>query len=1182
MINTLINFSLDSATVANPDGTLSNSFTDTTVVSGPGQTPIGDYPKALDFGAVGKAVCDVASLPVNLNRFCIHLVFNATKAVTSRQNLAESTSLPFAVYLLPGNTSAKFNLVTAVRPSQHDWSGPDTLFRKELTLNKWYTASLVYDFDTAALFVDGELVTVHAFPNGGIEKQTGGKLFLGTWADGTRDHFNGRLAAFQWLDGIPEEMEQLVDERRNHAEWFITYKYEDIRKRINTGARTKPLTYLSAAGAHIQHYERCALMYHPSPGIAFEIHGAIYEKYKTLANSESLGYLIGDEFNTTRAGGKKSLFSKGGIYWSGATGAHPVTDKIYAEYESLGESKNWGFPTKAAKSLPNGIEQEFQGARFYCKRNEPKANEVHGAILTRFLATGGVSKWGFPVSNESDIRKGASVIGKFSEFEGCTFYWSASTGACEVHGDIRRKYLEINGPLSDLGFPVSDEINIPNHSGTGKMNTFQKGSILWYGNFSSIKIARPFKIWLGRIDSKESEGLGRGQNDLYIKKIKVTQNSTVLYEGRRPSSGSWGGKNVVDVNFTLPPVITPNNANLKIKLYLDIWEDDSPTNSDDFIGKYEKTLEAANGWGLNENNGIYNVSFGLVRSLTWSVKPQVNMNTLTEVEKWWGTRNRGTYPITYAQYASAYKGVDSDTEWWDVSDWLEKAFYEAAVKGIAEKGNCFGMSLEGIYARKGKSIFAMPLNRFQGNSGWNTIANEINIKHTYQIGANPIWWFLGEFLTGNTHDPVDVFNRTLNEFNRGNHPVICVAQNYDFSGAPHVILPVRWDKSAKPWKITVLDPNDPGNTRELTVNPDNNTFKYVGTSTYSGGAWSGGRFYYMPFCILDERQRVPVWDLLLLLLSGTIIILADDSETVAITDSEGNDLNAFGNRATTLLKNGVQPAEFFVGYNGFESNMKPGQVLVRKEAGALPLVTSDIMALLNLSVSDQRVKSKLLSLTTALEKDKDALRKIKGRSAKHILNDKAVLATLKPELISELEKISAVNSKRNFIHTIKGSKKGKLSYFLKSGLTEIRVESGIALNEVHKLEVNDLATHFCKIKMDSQNTKAVTLDIRNRLGAGGDYCHMTIQNLGVGPDNDLEINVKQGLAGVEILNKGNKTDLQVSITTRINRKDQTRAFVVPVEKGVRLKPVSVITEKELTVSNIERIFGKGRDTYRLK
>ncbi len=1179
MANSLINFNLDSAAVANPDGTFSTTFTGTSVVPGPGSTIFGNFPKALDFGTSGKAATNIVSLPVNLNQFCINVVFNASNAVTSRQNLVESTLLPFSINLTTGNTASKFNLNASIKPKFHEWSGPDTMFKTELNLNKWYAVSLVYDFDTVALFINEELVAVHAFPNGLIEKLTGGKLFFGTWVDGIRDQFKGKFAAFQLYDGIPSELENLLDERRNHAEWFITYKYEDFRKNFNVGVRTKALTYLSTIGAHIQYYERSAIMYHPSLGVALEMHGAIYEKYKTITNSESLGFLICDESNTTKAGGKKSLFSKGGIYWSGSTGALPVTDKIYAEYENLGESKNWGFPIKVQKAISNGFEQEFQNCRFYYKNGQPKAKEVHGAILTKFLAVGGVSKWGYPVSNESDINKGSSVIGKYSEFEFCTIYWSGSSGAFEVHGEIREKYKSINGPLSDLGFPTSDEINIPNFTGTGKMNTFQKGSILWYGSYNSIKIARPFKLFIGRIDSKESEGFGRGQNDLYIKKLKVTQNGAVLYEKRHPSSGSWGGKNIVNVNITIPNIITPNNSNIKVKLYLDIWEDDSPTDADDHMGTYEKILEASNAWGLRDNDGIYNAKFGKINSLTWSVKPEVNINTLSYAEKWWGVKNRSSSALSYSQYASAFKGVDSEAEWWDVTDWLEKAFYEAAVKNVSKKGNCFGMSLEGIYSWKGKSLFSMPLNRF---TTWNTLENEFKIKHSYQVGANPIWWIVGQFLTGNTHDPVDVFNNTMNEFNHGKNPVICITQNYDFSGAAHAIMPVKWDKSTKPWKITILDPNFTGTTKELTVNPDNNTFKYVGSKTYSGGEWSGGRFYYMPFSILDEKQRVPFWDLILLLIAGTIIILADDAETVSITDTNGNDLNAFGTRAMNMLKSGNEPSEFFVGINGFDTDINPGQILVRKEIAALPSTTSAISSTLNLPISVKTATRGVAALSQSLGNDKITAKIIEGRSAQYILSDKTALSQLKPDVVKQLNEIVNVNSKRNFIHTIKGNKNGKLNYYIKSGFNEIKLESVLNLNETHKLEVNDLATNFCKIKLNSPREKKLTVEIKNNLGVNGDYLITKIRDYSISPANNFEINIKQGIGGVEVINKGIKTNLNVSITSKLNNKISTKSFLVPMDKGVRLKPSSVLTREELTFSSIADIFGKVIQTYRIK
>jgi uncharacterized protein with LGFP repeats len=67
------------------------------------------------------------------------------------------------------------------------------------------------------------------------------------------------------------------------------------------------------------------------------------------------------------------------------------------------------------------------------------------------------AKWGFPITSESGVRKNGRVVGRFSEFETTTFYWSSGSGAFEVHGDIRRKYMDLGGPRGELGFPLSDE-----------------------------------------------------------------------------------------------------------------------------------------------------------------------------------------------------------------------------------------------------------------------------------------------------------------------------------------------------------------------------------------------------------------------------------------------------------------------------------------------------------------------------------------------------------------------------------------------------------------------------------------------------------------------------------------------------------------------------------------------------
>jgi hypothetical protein len=62
-------------------------------------------------------------------------------------------------------------------------------------------------------------------------------------------------------------------------------------------------------------------------------------------------------------------------------------------------------------------------------------------------------------------------------FAGCDIYYSGATGAHELHGDIRAKYRQVNGPAR-LGLPTTDETSCPD--GIGRYNHFAKSaSIYW-------------------------------------------------------------------------------------------------------------------------------------------------------------------------------------------------------------------------------------------------------------------------------------------------------------------------------------------------------------------------------------------------------------------------------------------------------------------------------------------------------------------------------------------------------------------------------------------------------------------------------------------------------------------------------------------------------------------------------
>lgn len=67
--------------------------------------------------------------------------------------------------------------------------------------------------------------------------------------------------------------------------------------------------------------------------------------------------------------------------------------------------------------------------------------------------------------------------GAFRHFERGSIYWSAATGAREVHGAIRDRWQETGWEQGPLGLPTTDEIATPD--GIGRYNHFEQGSIYW-------------------------------------------------------------------------------------------------------------------------------------------------------------------------------------------------------------------------------------------------------------------------------------------------------------------------------------------------------------------------------------------------------------------------------------------------------------------------------------------------------------------------------------------------------------------------------------------------------------------------------------------------------------------------------------------------------------------------------
>jgi len=642
-----------------------------------------------------------------------------------------------------------------------------------------------------------------------------------------------------------------------------------------------------------------------------------------------LGELQSDEIDGKKRGSKKSLFRAGGIYWSGTTGARTVLGDIFINYENLDASSHAiGLPTKDATTITGGKMQLFQKGRMYCKRGSNVAKEVHGSILNRFLKLGGHTKKGFPISDELDIKKGTKVIGKRSDFEKCSIYWSSKTGAFEVYGSISKKYNQLGGPLGQLGFPTSGEMDIPKENGS-RYNTFQNGTITWFKSWKNTFVSYPFDIFLDRIKVRDADAdfaFFKDDSDIYAR-VETFENGHRVSNKKLPNNGTYSNTTSANLKYTVPKRFIPNHVNYKVKLVFEAWDSDSGVpfkGKDDHLGKYTKELSIRNAWGERDNKGVYNKATGTRgMKLDWSIRPKIKQGAMSDRDfNFWKVPNWGNEnSVSWNVYADAFKDVSNDKSLLDHLS-LRSLYYELIAKDAPKGGNCFGMSLEGIYANKCLSRFGKPLNRFTKAQ----IQREINTKHLYQLGAAPIWWFVGQFLSGNTHDPKDVFRESQICHQRGDWPVICISQDYWFSQKPHCIMPWKWDTSKTPWEITCFDPNVTGKETIIKVDPNNNTYKYKGSSTYAGSSWSGGRLHYMPWRVLNTAPRTPNWELYALLVLGTVVIFGDNAETQSLVDAKGNNLDG---RKLKSTDNRNLKSKMFVPYPGLDSN-KPFNMFLQK------------------------------------------------------------------------------------------------------------------------------------------------------------------------------------------------------------------------------------------------------------
>lgn len=209
---------------------------------------------------------------------------------------------------------------------------------------------------------------------------------------------------------------------------------------------------------------------------AFDVYGEIAKKWNSLgAQNGFLGAPLNSETGTPDGIGRFNHFQGGSIYWTPATGPHEVHGAIRQKWASMGwERSHLGYPISDEEAMPDGKGRfsNFQGGTIFWSA-ESGAYELHGQIMKKWVMLHGSRGFlGYPVTDERTAPDGK---GHYAHFQGGSIYWSPATGAHEVHGFIRDKWASLKWERGALGYPISDEYQ----DGKYRRSNFRGGSIRW-------------------------------------------------------------------------------------------------------------------------------------------------------------------------------------------------------------------------------------------------------------------------------------------------------------------------------------------------------------------------------------------------------------------------------------------------------------------------------------------------------------------------------------------------------------------------------------------------------------------------------------------------------------------------------------------------------------------------------
>ncbi|MEZ0493409.1 excalibur calcium-binding domain-containing protein [Kineococcus sp. TBRC 1896] len=217
---------------------------------------------------------------------------------------------------------------------------------------------------------------------------------------------------------------------------------------------------------------RDGAVYHSGATGAWDVSGSFRDLWASTGwENGFLGYPTSGEGAAAR-GGVFQQYQGGTLYWSPATAAHSVSGAFLRSYADLGRENGFlGYPTSQEVPVRGGVFQLFEGGVAYWSP-ATGAHTVSGAfrdLYGRFGYENGCL--GYPATQELPSVAG----GVYQRFQGGTAYWSPAAGAHALCGNLLAAYGATGYEGGPLGYPVSDEHDVPG----GRRVDFQHGFIEW-------------------------------------------------------------------------------------------------------------------------------------------------------------------------------------------------------------------------------------------------------------------------------------------------------------------------------------------------------------------------------------------------------------------------------------------------------------------------------------------------------------------------------------------------------------------------------------------------------------------------------------------------------------------------------------------------------------------------------